>query len=183
LTRMPTLRRLATFATVGAATTIGYAVIAEGLAFFGLRPVLASLIAYAICGCGSYLGHKRFTFASMGLHSAEAPRFFVATIAGLFVALTMRCCSRNSSALALFRDPGDLLPGADRQLCHLGAVCVSAGGLRLPAFPLCRVANPPPTRRQSSVIHPAPIGVGAPGGGRADPMRLVEMQPALSLPS
>jgi putative flippase GtrA len=85
---MPTLRRLATFATVGAAATIGYAVIAEGLAFFGLRPVLASLIAYAICGCGSYLGHKRFTFASMGLHSAEAPRFFVATIAGLFVALT-----------------------------------------------------------------------------------------------
>jgi putative flippase GtrA len=84
---MPTLRRLATFATVGAAATIGYAAIAESLAFVGLRPVLASLIAYAICACGSYLGHKRFTFVSAGLHSVEAPRFFIATIAGLVVAL------------------------------------------------------------------------------------------------
>jgi putative flippase GtrA len=86
---MPSLRRLATFATIGAAATIGYAVIAESLTYLGCRPVLASLIAYAICACGSYLGHKRFTFGSAGRHSVEAPRFFVATLVGLLVALAM----------------------------------------------------------------------------------------------
>jgi putative flippase GtrA len=87
--RMPSLRRLATFATVGAVATIGYAVIGEGLAFLGLQPLWASLIAYAVCTCWSYLGHKRFTFNSSGPHHREAPRFVATTLVGLLVAVGM----------------------------------------------------------------------------------------------
>ena len=83
---MPSLRRLATFASVGAIATVGYAVIAGGLAFLGLKPLWASLIAYAACTAWSYLGHKRFTFASAGPHHVEAPRFIVTSLIGLFVA-------------------------------------------------------------------------------------------------
>ena len=86
---MSPLRRLATFASIGAVATVGYAVIAEGLAFFGLKPVLASLVAYGICACWSYLGHKRFTFGSPAPHHIEAPRFVVATVAGVLVATAM----------------------------------------------------------------------------------------------
>jgi putative flippase GtrA len=86
---MATLRRLATFATVGAAATVGYAVIAEGLVFAGLKPILASLTAYALCTCWSYFGHKRFTFASAGAHRVEAPRFIAVTATGLLVAIAM----------------------------------------------------------------------------------------------
>ena len=86
---MSQFRRLATFASIGAAATIGYAVIAEGLAFFGLKPVLASLVAYGVCACWSYLGHKRFTFGSPAPHRIEAPRFVVTTAAGVLVALGM----------------------------------------------------------------------------------------------
>ena len=70
---------------MGAAATIGYVVIAESLAFLGLRPALASVIAYAICGLWSYLGHKRFTFASSTPHSFAAPRFVAAAAAGLLI--------------------------------------------------------------------------------------------------
>ena len=83
---MPPLRRLATFASVGAIATIGYAVIAGSLAFMGVKPLWASLTAYAICTAWSYLGHKRFTFASAGPHHIEAPRFIVASLVGLLVA-------------------------------------------------------------------------------------------------
>jgi putative flippase GtrA len=86
---MPPLRRLATFASVGAVATIGYAVIAEGLVFVGVKSLWASLTAYVICTCWSYLGHKRFTFASAGLHRVEAPRFVLTTFVGLLVALGM----------------------------------------------------------------------------------------------
>lgn len=83
---MPSLLRLGTFASVGVAATIGYAIIAESLAVLGLRPALASVTAYAICGLWSYLGHKRFTFASAAPHSIAAPRFLVAAAAGLLIA-------------------------------------------------------------------------------------------------
>ena len=86
---MPPLKRLATFATVGAAATIGYAIIAGGLVFFAVKPLYASLIAYGICASGSYLGHKRFTFGSPQRHAIEAPRFFAATLIGLAVAVGM----------------------------------------------------------------------------------------------
>ena len=76
---MPPLRRLATFASVGAVATIGYAVIAGSLAFMGVKPLWASLTAYAVCTAWSYLGHKRFTFASAGPHHVEAPRFIAAS--------------------------------------------------------------------------------------------------------
>lgn len=84
---MPPLPRLAAFGAVGAAATIGYAAIAETLAYLGVKALWASLIAYAICACGSYLGHKRFTFASAAPHTRAAPRFFVASLAGLLVAI------------------------------------------------------------------------------------------------
>ena len=45
---MPTLRRLATFASVGAIATVAYGIIAESLVFFGLKLLWASLIAYAV---------------------------------------------------------------------------------------------------------------------------------------
>jgi putative flippase GtrA len=83
---MPPLRRLATFASVGAVATIGYAVIAGSLAFMGVKPLWASLTAYAVCTAWSYLGHKRFTFASAGPHHVEAPRFIAASLVGLLVA-------------------------------------------------------------------------------------------------
>jgi putative flippase GtrA len=83
---LPSLLRLGTFATVGVAATIGYAIIAESLAFLGVRPALASVIAYGICGLWSYLGHKRFTFTSAAPHSIAAPRFVVAAAAGLLIA-------------------------------------------------------------------------------------------------
>jgi putative flippase GtrA len=86
---VPPLKRLATFATVGAAATIGYAAIAGGLVFFEMKPLYASLIAYAICASGSYLGHKRFTFGSPERHAIEAPRFFATTLIGLAVAVGM----------------------------------------------------------------------------------------------
>ncbi len=84
---MPSLLRLGTFATVGVAATVGYAIIAEGLAFLGLPPAVASVVAYGICGLWSYLGHKRFTFASSAPHSIAAPRFVVAAAAGLLIAV------------------------------------------------------------------------------------------------
>lgn len=86
---MPSLRRLAAFATIGAAATLGYALIAGSLTFFGLKPVLASLIAYGICACWSYLGHKWFTFGSAAPHRVEAPRFLVVTTVGVLVAAGM----------------------------------------------------------------------------------------------
>jgi len=84
---MPPLRRLTTFATVGATATIGYAAIAGGLVSVGVAPLWASLIAYGICAGLSYLAHKRFTFGSAAPHRIEAPRFVVTTLAGLLVAL------------------------------------------------------------------------------------------------
>jgi putative flippase GtrA len=86
---VPPLKRLTTFASVGAAATIGYAIIAGGLVFFAVKPLYASLIAYGICASGSYLGHKRFTFGSPESHAIEAPRFFAATLIGLAVAVGM----------------------------------------------------------------------------------------------
>lgn len=86
---MPPLRRLATFATIGAVATISYALIAESLISLRLTPLWASLIAYAICATWSYLGHKHFTFSSSGSHATEAPRFAIATVVGLLVAIAM----------------------------------------------------------------------------------------------
>jgi putative flippase GtrA len=86
---LPSLRRLLTFASVGAVATIGYAIIAEGLAFAGLEALWASLIAYAICATWSYLGHKYFTFGSAGSHHVEAPRFVITTLVGLLIAIAM----------------------------------------------------------------------------------------------
>jgi putative flippase GtrA len=83
---MQALRRLGTFASIGAAATIGYILIAESLAFLGLKPALASLIAYGLCGVWSYLGHKRFTFVSSTPHSIAAPRFVVVAVVGLLIA-------------------------------------------------------------------------------------------------
>jgi putative flippase GtrA len=92
---MPRLRRLATFATVGASATVGYAMIAGALASVGVAPWRASLIAYGICAGLSYLAHKRFTFGSAAPHRIEAPRFVVATLVGLLVALaTPLLCAR-----------------------------------------------------------------------------------------
>jgi len=89
VTALPPLRRLATFATVGGGATVGYAVIAGALAWFGLATLWASLIAYSLCACWSYFGHKRFTFGSPAAHRVEFPRFVVATLAGLAVAAAM----------------------------------------------------------------------------------------------
>jgi putative flippase GtrA len=83
------LRRIAAFAGVGALATVGYFIIAESLGFLGLKPVLASLVAYGICACWSYLGQKRFAFGSSAPHHVEAPRFVVATVAGLAIAAGM----------------------------------------------------------------------------------------------
>jgi putative flippase GtrA len=96
---LPSLLRLGTFATIGAAATVGYAIIAESLAFLGLKPAPASLIAYGICGLWSYLGHKRFTFASTAPHSIAAPRFVAAAAAGLLIA------AGAPLLFALFFDP------------------------------------------------------------------------------
>lgn len=79
-------RRLAIFASVGAAATLGYVIIAESLALAGLRPSLASLTAYGLCGLWSYFGHKRLTFASAAPHATAAPRFILVMAAGLLVA-------------------------------------------------------------------------------------------------
>jgi putative flippase GtrA len=84
---MPPLRHLATFATIGAVATVSYALIAESLVLLRLTPLWASLIAYAICATWSYLGHKHFTFSSGGRHTVEAPRFAIATLVGLIVAI------------------------------------------------------------------------------------------------
>jgi putative flippase GtrA len=86
---MPSLRRLATFASVGAIATVAYGIIAESLVFFGLKLLWASLIAYAISATWSYLGHKYFTFASRGKHVIEAPRFILTTGIGLLIAVGM----------------------------------------------------------------------------------------------
>jgi putative flippase GtrA len=86
---MPSLRRLATFASVGAIATVAYGIIAESLVFFGLKLLWASLIAYAVSATWSYLGHKYFTFASSGKHVIEAPRFILTTGVGLLIAVGM----------------------------------------------------------------------------------------------
>jgi putative flippase GtrA len=78
--------RILIFGAVGAASTIGYAVLAECFAYLGMKPVLASILAYGICACWSYLGHKKFTFASDAPHYIAAPRFLIVNAIGLSVA-------------------------------------------------------------------------------------------------
>jgi hypothetical protein len=82
---LPSLLRLGTFATVGVAATIGYATIAESLAFLGLSGV----------GFGCRLRDLRpvvlsrsqaFHFRIGGAHSIAAPRFVIAATAGLLIA-------------------------------------------------------------------------------------------------
>ena len=94
---MRPLLRLATFACVGAASTVAYAALAESFAYVGMRTVFASLLAYGICACWSYIGHKRFTFASDAPHHIEAPRFIAVNVAGLLVATGMPLLLARSS--------------------------------------------------------------------------------------
>ena len=86
---IPSLRRLATLASVGAIATVAYGIIAESLVVVGLKLLWASLIAYAVSATWSYLGHKYFTFASSGKHVIEAPRFILTTGVGLLIAVGM----------------------------------------------------------------------------------------------
>ncbi len=124
---MPSLRRLATFASVGAIATVAYGIIAESLVFFGLKLLWASLIAYAVSATWSYLGHKRFTFGLAGAAlSSRLPRFI--------------CHHRNRLAdrgghadpdrqavrpFALCRRARHLRAGADHQLRRFTTFCLS----------------------------------------------------------
>jgi putative flippase GtrA len=75
------------FAAIGLGATVLYAILAllfeRGL---GVKAVVASVLAYAIAGSFSYLGHKVITFASAADHRREAPRFAATALVGLAIA-------------------------------------------------------------------------------------------------
>jgi putative flippase GtrA len=86
---MPTTRGycplISRFAAVGIAATLVYAALALALAS-ALGGVVSqpslSLLAYILAACFSYCAHRAFTFASLGSHRFEVPRFASVTAMG-----------------------------------------------------------------------------------------------------
>ncbi|MDH7799668.1 MULTISPECIES: GtrA family protein [unclassified Beijerinckia] len=85
---MTRLRRIVVFAAVGVGAATVYFLCAMALLRVGVRPAaLTSLIAYAISGVFSYLGHRLFTFQSSAPHGRTLPRFVLANATGYLIAV------------------------------------------------------------------------------------------------
>ena len=86
---------LARYGAVGVISNLALYVVFVALIWIGMSPVLAAGLCYT-GGVGlNYLLHRRFTFRSTAVHTADAPRFalaygtgFVATL--VFIALLSR---------------------------------------------------------------------------------------------
>jgi putative flippase GtrA len=83
------MSEIARFGAVGIVATAIYAILATVLTkwdWIGLKPVTASLAAYAAAAIFSYLAHKSVTFLSSGAHRLEGPRFLALTATGIAIA-------------------------------------------------------------------------------------------------
>lgn len=85
--RRPLLPLLAIFSAVGTATTLSYFILAALISsVLPVSAAVASAGAYVISAVLSYYGHRNMSFASIGSHSVEVPRFVATTAVGLFLA-------------------------------------------------------------------------------------------------
>lgn len=74
------------FGIIGIASTLLYAIIALVFAYSTAMPAaLASLIAYAICGVFSYLGHRLFSFKSKAPVGKSTASFVVVGMLGYVI--------------------------------------------------------------------------------------------------
>lgn len=88
--RAPRMRRLASFSLVGAAATLGYALLAlAGTALFNAPAALVSGFAYALASILSYCGHRGLTFRSNRAHGVAIPRFMQVTLLGHLVSIAL----------------------------------------------------------------------------------------------
>jgi putative flippase GtrA len=78
--------RLIRFGLVGSAATLSYVAVSVVLHRAGLAATPASMTAYLIAGCVSYVGHKRVTFRSDRAHAVAAPRFLASLGLGIVAA-------------------------------------------------------------------------------------------------
>lgn len=69
------LRQAAAFIAVGAAATAVYLGAGSGFVALGLPAASASLAAFGLATCVSYVGHRRFTFRIRTDHRQSVPRF------------------------------------------------------------------------------------------------------------
>ena len=74
------------FLLIGGTAALAYSVIAGVLVNTGLRPWVASSLAYACCVPFAYLGQKRITFKSDAKHGIALPRYIAAQLAGFVLA-------------------------------------------------------------------------------------------------
>ncbi|MBY9066680.1 GtrA family protein [Hyphomonas sp. WL0036] len=80
--------RILRFGIVGVAATLTHALLLWAMVSFGgLRPSLATLIAFIGAFCVSYLGHYHFTFRSAEPHAAALPAFAFTAITGALLNL------------------------------------------------------------------------------------------------
>jgi putative flippase GtrA len=79
--------RLTRYGVVGLVTNAVVYVIFVIMIWFGMKPLLASGLCYAIGLTLSYLINRRWTFDSTGNHSSDLPRFLAAYGLGLGVTL------------------------------------------------------------------------------------------------
>ncbi|MER9586989.1 GtrA family protein [Mesorhizobium sp. M0276] len=71
------VRRISTFAAVGAFNTAAFFVLANILVNFGLGETIAAYAAYGTLVPVSFIGHRKLTFLSKGRLGAEWVRFCI----------------------------------------------------------------------------------------------------------
>jgi putative flippase GtrA len=83
------VRKLPTFAAVGAVCTGTYIVLALLLGKAGVPPMAASLLAYCCGMVISYNGHRLLTFASRRPHREGLPLFLCVNLFGIGISLVV----------------------------------------------------------------------------------------------
>lgn len=78
--------RLARFSAVGVlATAVHIGVAMAAVAAAGVNPTVGSMIGFVTAFVVSYVGHFRFTFAAPGRYRDYLLKFFVSSLASLFI--------------------------------------------------------------------------------------------------
>lgn len=103
--RFDRIKLVSRFVLVGGAATVLYAVLALGLnvltgAFAGQATL--SLAAYLLSAGFSYFAHRIFTFASIGDHRFEGPRFALLTASGATISFALPVLMENVFRLPIF---------------------------------------------------------------------------------
>ncbi len=77
--------QIARFGVVGVAAMAVHWLVVVALVSLGLAPLIANVMGFAVAFNVSYLGHRRWTFASDAAHSTTLGRFFAVALGSFII--------------------------------------------------------------------------------------------------